>query len=347
LAGATLLIAPVLVLATPGVADAAPTRDRADAAAGWLGRQLDDDSHVVEGQFGADYGLTADVVLALDAAGVGRRAANRATLALRRNVLAYTGGGDKGERYAGSFAKLILVAEAEGVSPRRFGGSARNNLVHRLRSLECGTDRRDDCREADLGRFSDRSEFGDFSSTITQSLALIALDRATAKGPSTAAIRYLRTQQCDNGSFPLIFGADTCVGSVDGTGFAVQAMVQMGTRPALAAAEDAGRWLARRQHPNGSLSGNGARNANSTALAAQAFDALDRTKRVKNARAYLRSLQLRCGAAKAVRGSVQYDRAGSGDAARATSQAVPALAGVTLGEIDDAGARRGLPRLAC
>ncbi len=346
LAGAALVLAPLLVLTAPGTASATPTRDRADAAAGYLGRQLAADTYLVTGQFGPDYGLTADVVLALDAAGVGRVTARRATAALKRNVLAYTGGGDPAEFYAGSFAKLILVAQAQGVPARQFGGSARSNLVTDLRSLECGP-RRTDCNEVDLGRFSDRSQFGDFSNAITQSLALISLERATATGPSAASVRYLSTQQCANGSFPLTFGATECVGSADATGFAVQALVSVGTAPARAAAGDAARWLRRRQNDDGSLSGNGSRNANSTALAAQAFDAVGFARAGADARAFLRSLQVQCGGRAAVRGSVRYDRSGSGEAVRATSQAVPALAMVTLPDISGDGARRGLPTLAC
>ena len=351
LGGATLLLAPLLVLTTPGVADAAPTRDRADAAAGWLGRQLDSDTHLVittfDGTEYPDYGLTADIVLALDSAKVGRRAARQATGALRRNVLAYTGGGDPAEFYAGSFAKLLLVAQAQSVPAREFGLSARGNLLANLRSLECGTPRRTDCSEADLGRFSDRSQFGDFSNAITQSLALISLERATSAGPSAASVRYLRTQQCANGSFPLTFGATKCVGSSDATGFAVQALVSVGSATARAAAQDAGRWLRRRQNEDGSLSGNGSDNANSTALAAQAFDALDFTKAGTDARGFLRSLQVRCGGPASLRGSVSYDKSGSGEPLRATSQAVPALAAVTLADISGDGSRRGLPTLAC
>jgi hypothetical protein len=66
---AALLAVPAVVLATPGTADAAATRDRADAAAGWLGRQLNAD-HVMtvsvdvggSKQTFTDYGLTADTV---------------------------------------------------------------------------------------------------------------------------------------------------------------------------------------------------------------------------------------------------------------------------------------------
>ena len=226
LAVAALLTAPAVVLATPGTASAAETGDRADAAAGWLGRQLDGDTHLMQGQFGADYGLTADVVLALDSAKVGRRAARQATGALRNHVLAYTGGGDPSEHYAGSYAKLVLVAAAQGADATAFGGGPRKNLVAGLLALECG--KALSCAAADRGRFEDVSGFGEFSSTFSQSLALIGLERATSRGPSHAAVSYLIGQQCGNGGFPETFGEATCRSTVDATGFAVQALAAVG-----------------------------------------------------------------------------------------------------------------------
>jgi hypothetical protein len=347
LAAVALLAAPAVVLATPGTADAAPTRDRADAAAGWLGRQLDTDTRVMVGDFGPDYGLTADVVLALDSAKVGKVAARRATRALSNHVLDYTGGADPTEFYAGSFAKLVVVAAAQGVDPTVFGTGPRKDLVAGLRALECGTRTRTDCAAADDGRFSDRSQFGDFSNPITQSLALIGLERASKRGASPAAIGYLVGQQCGNGAYPEKFGTAACAPSVDATGFAVQALVAVGTPKADAAAAAAGRWLKGHQHANGSFTGNGSHNANSTALAAQALTALGRDKAAAKARGFLRSLQVRCAGAPAARGKVRYDRADSGDAVRATSQAVPALAQATLADISTDGASRGLPTLAC
>ncbi len=56
---------------------------------------------------------------------------------------------------------------------------------------------------------------------------------------------------------------------------------------------------------------------------------------------------MRCGGKPADRGVIRYDRADSGDAVRATSQAVPALARVSLAEVSNDGRSRGLPRLAC
>lgn len=344
--GLTLLVAPLLVLSTPHVASAAETRNRADAGAGWVGRALDDDTHLVTGQFGPDYGQTADAVLALSAAGVGRGTARAATRALQAHVLDYTGGGDTNEYYAGPFAKLLVVAAARRTDPRSFGSSIRADLVGELRGLECGP-RRPGCAATDRGRFSDISQFGDFSSMFSQSLAVLGLARATAAGPSQASVRYLLSQQCDNGAFPETLGASTCTPSVDATGYAVQALVTVGTPAANDAAAEAGRWLVRRQHANGSFTGNETRNANSTALATQALDALDRTKRAGAGRSFLRSLQATCGAKPALRGSVRYSRTDAGDRVLATAQAVPALARVTLGEVTSAGSVRGLPRLAC
>lgn len=351
LAAAALIAVPTVVLATPGTADAATTKNRADAGAGWLGRQLDDDSHLVttsfDGQQYPDYGLTADVVLALDSAKVGRVAARRATAALERRVLAYTGAGDATESYAGAYAKLLVVAAAQGVDPTSFGDSGRKDLVADLLALECGTASRADCAAADEGRFADRSQYGDFSNTIGQSLALIGLEKATRRGPSHAAVSYLLGQQCPAGGFPEVFDAATCTGSVDATGFAVQALQTVGTPAATAAAADAGGWLKRKQHANGSFSGNGTRNANSTALAAQALTAVGRGKAAAKARTFLRSLQIGCGGKPAARGQVRYDRKASGDPVRATSQAVPALARTTLADVSNDGSSRRLPRLAC
>jgi hypothetical protein len=340
------VVVPAAIVGTPGTASALTTRNRADAGAGWLGRQLSAD-HVIVGAFGPDYGLSADVVLALDSAGVGMVAAREATTSLKRHVLDYTGFGDPAEFFAGSFAKLLNVAAAQRTDPRHFGGSARKNLIATLRSLECGSGRRATCPAADAGRFSDISTFGDFSNTIGQSLALIGLERTTATGPSTRSVIYLRHQQCSNGAFPLELSTAGCTASVDATAFAVQALLAHGTRKATAAALDAAAWLRRHQNGNGSFTGNGVRNTNSTGLAAQALREAGRHKAADEAVRWIRSLQVMCGGQPANRGKIRYAKTASGDPIRATSQAVPALAAVGLAEISNAGSIRELPRLRC
>jgi hypothetical protein len=340
-----LAVVPTLVVGIPGTANALSTKNRSDAAAGWLGRQLS--GHVVVGDFGPDYGLTADVVLALDSASVGKVAARKATKQLKRHVLDYTGGGDPAEFYAGSFAKLLNVAAAQNADPRHFGGSGRNNLVHRLRSLECRTGRTPACPASDDGRFSDISVFGNFSNTIGQSLALIGLERTTKSGPPKESIKYLRHQQCTNGAFPLDLSTAGCTPSVDATAFAVQALLVTGKKKATNAALDGAKWLKRHQNPNGSFTADGVRNTNSTGLAGQALAAAGREKAAAKANAFIRSLQVGCGGEAANRGLVRYAKHAEGDPVRATSQAVPALAGVGLADITKTGALHRLPHLLC
>ena len=119
---------------------------------------------------------------------------------------------------------------------------------------------------------------------------------------------FLVGQQCGNGGFPETFGASPCVATVDATGFAVQALTAVGGKAGLAAAADGGRWLKRQQHGNGSFTGNGARNANSTALAAQALTAVGRDNAAADARGFLRDLQVGCAGKAANRGMVRYAR---------------------------------------
>ena len=277
------------------------------------------------------------MVLALAAAGVGRGKAAKATRALKAHVVDYTGGGDPDEYYAGSFAKLLVVAAARNADPRSFGGSDRSDLVAELRALECRPTI-PGCDLAERGRFSDISQFGDFSSVISQSLAVLGLTRTTQRGavegrrlvPARPAVpqrrlppgpRRLRVLQV--GGRHRLRGAGAVRRRHPG---------RAGGRPGTPGAGSPGS-----RSRNGSFGSDGVRNANSTALAAQALDVLDRSGRRAKAVRFLRSLQSRCGAPAALRGSVRYSRADAGDRVLATSQAVPALAGVTLVEVDKAG----------
>jgi len=343
---AALSVVPPLLVGVPGTAAAVSTTDRTDAAGGWLGRQLSS-GHVAVGAFGPDYGLTADIVLALDSAGVGKVAAHKATGALAAHVLDYTGFGNPNEFFSGAFAKLLNVAAAQHADPRAFGRSSRHDLVGLLRYLECGNGRRPACAASDGGRFADISAFGDFSNTIGQSLALIGLKRTTKAGPSSRSVAYLRQQQCPSGAFPLDLSTAGCTASVDATAFAVQALLKVGGRKATAAALAGARWLKHHQNANGSFTGNGVPNSNTTGLAAQALLAAGRDKAAAEAVTFIRSLLVGCGGKADSRGEVRYARHAAGDPVRATAQAVPALAGVGLAQVSNSGAARRLPTLRC
>ncbi|MBI4943042.1 MAG: terpene cyclase/mutase family protein [Actinobacteria bacterium] len=309
--------APTSTSVTPAVA--------ARAAASWSARRLAGGDHV-EGLFGPDIGLTADVVLGLAAAGVERTAAQAAGDWLAGQAQGYVDGGVPGDVSAGSAAKLALVAEALGRDPATFGAL---DLDATLRG-----------RMAADGRFTDSLDFGgptpvDQSNTFTQSLAILALRPSVP----TRAVTFLAGQRCPDGGFPVFYpepGA-VCGSDVDGTGIVVQALLADGattaTGPAVA-------WLAGQQAADGSFSSGGpgsAPNSNSTALAAQALRTAGETAAADRAVGWLLTRQVGCEGTAADRGAVGYlDPIVDDSALRATAQAVPALAGVSLADLDGA-----------
>ncbi len=325
--------------------------DPAAAAATYLARELASRDGVLtttyEGTGYPDWGLTADAVLGLDAAGAGQDQAARTTAALERHAADYVSGGTKGAESAGAVAKLLNVAAAQGADPADFGGY---DLPAVLTGLEAPT-----------GRYRDDAPSGDYSNVIGQSLGVIGLDR-TGHTPSPQAVAFLRAQQCDDGGFRLDPAASPCESDPDATAFAAQALIATGaTTPADAALDH----LATLQRDGGGLAGTGPTasvNANTTALSAQAFGAGGRTSEADGARSFLVGLQYGCRTPSAVAGAVAYDRAamttggqspsssgssraaGGGAAAttdqdrRATAQALLALAGTPLAEVTARGA---------
>ncbi len=296
------------------------------------------------------WGLIADSVLALAAAGTGQDAGSGATAVLADNVVNYTGFGDPAEVYAGPTAKLLNVAVAQQVDPASFGGT---DLVATLQGLQAAN-----------GRFSDKSAYGDYSNVFGQSLAIIGLTRAASV--EEAAVEYLKGQQCGNGGFPTPMAdagcTDDSTAEVDSTAFAVQALLAAdgaGSREA----SDGLDFLAAQQGPTGGFDGGSlqpADNSNSTGLAAQALLAGGRSAQAQRALSYLTPLQFGCAVPEALRGAIAYDQTAydaagaAGSAAdatdqerRATPQALLALAGVPLASVTNAGATAQAPALAC
>ena len=330
-----LVLAAVLMLGigtavTPAVA---ATHDKADAAAGWLARQLVDGERF-EADFGGqkfpDQGLTIDAIFAFAAARSSDTNAEKAITWLARPEITtgYVGSGT--EAYAGAHAKLLLAAKVRHKNGNSFGGV---DLEAGLRGLL-----------APSGRFSDRSDFGDFSNAFTQSLALLALDRTPAGTPASART-FLAGTQCPDGGFPLSFGQTPCASDVDSTALVVQAL--RATGDSVNAAEGT-TWLASKQNADGGFSvGANASNANSTGLAAQAL-AGHRPAATTKARQFLRSLAVGCSGAVADRGAIAYDATGFDQttAPRATAQAILGLTGVRLASLDGGG-NPAAPTLAC
>ncbi|MEU5694760.1 prenyltransferase/squalene oxidase repeat-containing protein [Actinosynnema sp. NPDC020468] len=321
-----------LLVAPPATASTPSTHDRADAAAGWLARQLVDGERF-ESEYGGvkypDQGLTVDAVLAFAAARTADDNLDRAVAWLARPDITAGYVGSDGESYAGGHAKLLLAAEVAGRDPASFGGvDLRASLLALL---------------TPSGRFSDVSAYGDYSNAFTQSLALLALDRAPSGAPASA-VAFLAGTQCADGGYPIFFGVTPCVSDVDATALATQALQATG-KPLKA--WQGLTWLVGVQHPDGGF-GAGTSNANSTGLAGQALLAGGRVGPALKARALLKNLQVGCAGAVADRGAIAYQATGfdPATATRATTQGVLGLAGVGLAQVHSGG-QNAAPVLAC
>jgi hypothetical protein len=329
----------VASLAGPAAAKPAPAaKTPAAAAAGYLARQLTGKGHdhyteVFGGKTYANDGETADGILSMDAAGVAQSAAARATKWLESDIADYAIGSPTD--YPGSTGKLLLVAEAQHVNPRSFGGV---NLVAALRHSE-------GAGGAASGEFQQNPGFSGSSYVVSQALPVLALAALPHSQVDTAAVTFLFKQQCADGGYQtqIRAKASTKCGTedVDDTAYAVQALVAAGGRPGAVAKGLA--FIVKSQHASGGFGK--PTNANSTALAIQALIAGH--KSVTAAEKWLTGQQIRCGGAAAHRGAVRYESTFDGSALLATSQAGAALAGKTLADTDKAGAKAAAPALAC
>ncbi|MFN8044876.1 MAG: hypothetical protein U0Q08_02305 [Dermatophilaceae bacterium] len=349
--GAAVAVAALSIVALPAQTASAATTiaDPTTAGARYLQEQLVAGGDFFSTQWGADHGVTADAVLALDAAGTGQTEAAKATAFLAAHVVDYTGFGDPSEVYAGATAKLLNVAIAQGQDPTSFGG---HDLVTALTGLLQPS-----------GRFSDKSQWGDYSNVFGQSLAIMGLSRTGGVDPK--AVDFLLLQQCPGGGFSLGQSDTQCsdgsLSDPDATALAVQAIIA--TRGVTAEANSALDYLAGKQAASGGVGGGGpqtAVNANSTGLAGQAFLAGGRRTQAALAAGFVKGLQYDCSFPEVMRGGIAYDQAAF-DAAKAlggtatpqdqdrrsTSQALLALAGTPLYRVTNQGAAAVAPALTC
>lgn len=285
----------------------------AAAAAAWLVTATDGAS-IVQTEFDGtsydDYGLTADVTLALLATGDSASASTFATaLAAPEAVTAYVGDGST-VQYAAQTGKLVATLETAGTDTSDLDG---RDLVSELAALQ-----------AESGRFSDLGA-EDYSSTISQSWALIAL-ATTAEAPQ-AGIDYLTAQQCAGAGFPAALSEEApadCVSDVESTAFAVSALLESGTAADAPVVTEAVAWLesAASSDDAGTFwttTGTEDANVNSTALAAVAL--VDAGQDVAGATTWLESQMVADGPDAGA-----FTLAGEPDL-RASAQATLALAG--------------------
>ncbi|WP_377643551.1 hypothetical protein [Oryzobacter terrae] len=323
-----------------------------DAAAAFMARTLadNDDHYVYPASTFFDGGNTIDAIIAMSAIGTEDAQADASLAYLDANLGGYTGA-DFDELYAGPTAKALLGVLVAGGDPTDFGGT---DLVADLQDLETAG-----------GRFSDDSAFGDYSNTIGQSLALVALSRAGE--PLTAAsVELLLDQQCSDGGFRGSIGAATCTSDADATAFAAQALVAAagtlvcGTGAdglparATAAADDGLDALEALQGPDGGILGSeGAQNANTTGVAAQAFVAGGRTTAAEDAAGFVATLQYDASTPAALQGGIAYSATTrstttpSDTDLRATPQAALGLALESLVTAIAEGAADPAPASAC
>ncbi|WNI18834.1 prenyltransferase/squalene oxidase repeat-containing protein [Actinacidiphila sp. ITFR-21] len=296
-------------------------RDLADqkaAAAGsaYLVGRLAGGDHL-SNAYGPDYGLTADLALALAATGRQDTALTKVTGYLAGHTADYAdpaGTSDYPGPYSGATAKLALLAEVMGQDPHRFGGF---DLLATLTGHVCAT-------ATDDGACTAPGDFSQAYSTVSQALGVLALARAGQTPPPAAVDRLLHLQCADGGfSSTLAAAGADCASDVDTTGYALQAITLVpGHADAVAAARA---YLVGAQQKNGGYRGAAGVSSNSTALAAQALLATDRIRpaAARGGQEFLRSAQNRDGGFRIT------DTAGASDT-RSTTQAVPALAGTPL-----------------
>lgn len=323
--------------APPALADdLVSTDDPAEAAAGWLVTALTDDP-AVGSDFGPSVGPTIDVLFALSAVGVAASTIEAIADWVTSQAASYTQGEGfdaDDAAYGGATAKLALGLLVVDRDPRDAAGI---DLIDQLLSLEI-----DDPADGIEGRFSDRSDFGDFSSLLNQSLAILALHRAPGVEPSPQAISALVDQACDDGGFPSQFAPETCTSSVDTTGFAVQALAAVGADDAAA---DAVAWLETVQAADGSFSSPDGVNTNSTGLAASALTVGGAAAAAAAAAAWIVGQQDGCDTDSP--GAIPFNVEARGSVELSTSQATLGLVGASLATISSTGASSTVPTLDC
>lgn len=314
--------APTTTSTPPADAPADPAATAA-AALEWLGTVERTDglfTTTFDGTSYPDQGLTLDVLVAALAAKDDAFAKDLAGTFTADVVDAYAGDGTTAG-YAGATAKAAVVLGAA-------GQEIASTLDARLATF-LGED----------GRLSDVGG-DDYSSTVSQAWGVLALVRGAALAADGGAERaskaaaYLAAQQCDDGSFPAALEADTCVGDVDSTAFALSALTaytRSGATDVAAEATDGARdWLlgAALDVDGGKAWQSGepaAANVNSTAVALGALaDAGVGTNDVEGARTWLAAQTVE------VDGGTALTFDGTAPDVRASAQAIPALLGSGL-----------------
>lgn len=281
-------------------------------------------------------GATTDAIISLSSAARGQSAIDKGIAYLKANVDSAS---------LGQKAKIVIAAVAAGSDPRSFGG---HDLVKEIKASETSN-----------GRYAEKN---DFTATVTQSLAMIALQAAGAQ-PSGKAQKWLRDAQCPDGGWQYdgprhkgenrhCFDSDKSANDFSSsdtntTSYAVQALAathaQVGfkTNPFkyfASARDDLGGW--RYSYKQRSGSSKVYMDANSTALVLQAF-AAEGKKLPNHGVGALEKLQYRkCGSLEGAfaltwerRGGKLHRSPSLADAKKEKGSDGPTVIGATVGAI--------------
>lgn len=329
LAAAAVVPITVFASAAPAEAQEAPFAQPAQAAASWLVGQSDGTS------WGGDPSSSLDAVIALEAAGVGGDQVQatlewlNSTEILTPYVLPTADGATEPALNAGAAGKVMYAVATAGGDPANFG----------------------EIRLADqvTGSQTANGTYGDGTAPST-AWAVLGLSRTDTPAGAEAAAG-LAAVQCPDGGFNYadVDGGDDCVSDPDTTGLVASALATLGDAGTDSLAS-AVKWLEGAQAEDGGFDNGFGENANSTAMAAQAFLAADRADAAKRAVAFLIGLQFDCTADQP--GAIMYtdpEDPEFGETSRllATAQAIVPIAGQDLANLDATGIEATVPGTDC
>ena len=319
---AAAAVLPIVAIAptSPAHAQDETFDDPSTAAAAWLAAQADGPSWEDIG-----VGGTIDAAIGLMAAGVGGDQV-QATLewlndpdVLASYIYQPDPETDEPVLAPGAAGKVMYVVATAGGDPTDFGGV----------------------------RLFEEVSAAPLDGVAPDSIAWAALGLArTEDGVTDEVTEALLTAQCDDGGFTYDdFDGGDCTGSPDTTGAVASALAAIGP-DASEAYEAALTWLEDNQGEAGDFNAN----ANSTAMASQALLASGaRPEAAEASLAYLIGLQIGCGdeSAGAIRFSEDDDGSDPLSLQFATTQALVALSGQNLAELDASALEAETPSVAC
>lgn len=271
----------------------------ATQAGSWLAGELSD-GLIHNPNFGGfdDYGLSLDVLMALQEADTQGAKQDAIVSAMRKNIKAYVfnfpSKGPADGVWAGSAAKALVAVQGAGKDDEDFGGINLVDLVEGTIEPSGGDKGR--LKDRDIPGYPDPSTPADYSNLLYQAFGLQGL--AEAHSARVDDVRdFLLKQQCAPGYFRLYF--DACKVDVDATAIAIRAMAAAkadGVGGLDAALSKATSWLLKQQRPDGSFGGGEstpAPNTNSTGLAASALGLRGEISAARKAAAWIYTLQVK------------------------------------------------------